>query len=94
MRIKKATLNINGKKVTTTGTRIYQTIKILNQRKVRGVSSLNIVPWGTRLSGYISDLRYIYGLDIETIMFPHDGGMHGRYFLKTPVTIERVEWLK
>jgi len=53
----------------------------------QGVTALEISSWAYRLGAYIHILRHDYGLAIETLREPHDGGWHGRYVLHTPCRI-------
>jgi len=56
-----------------------------------GVTALEVSGWAFRLAAYCCDLRHRYGLAIRTEREEHAGGWHGRYFLETPVQIDRVE---
>ncbi len=56
-----------------------------------GITALEVSSWAYRLSSYIHHLRHEYGLEIRTIMEPHDGGKHARYVLITIVVIIPVE---
>ncbi len=53
----------------------------------QGVTALELSSWAYRLGAYIHTLRHDYGLAIETLREPHDGGWHGRYVLHTPCRI-------
>ncbi len=53
----------------------------------QGVTALELSSWAYRLGAYIHTLRHDYGLAIETLREPHDGGWHGRYVLHTPCQI-------
>lgn len=52
---------------------------------------ISVWGWGYRASEYVRNLRYKYGLDIETLKETHFGpdgrGWHGRYILHTPVEL-------
>ncbi|WP_411290783.1 hypothetical protein [Sphingorhabdus sp.] len=53
----------------------------------KGVTALELSSWAYRLGAYVHTLRHDYGLEIETLREPHDGGWHGRYVLHTPCQI-------
>jgi len=53
----------------------------------KGVTALELSSWAYRLGAYVHTLRHDYGLTIETLREPHDGGWHGRYVLRTPCQI-------
>ena len=53
----------------------------------QGVTALEISSWAYQLGAYVHTLRHDYGLAIETLREPHDGGWHGRYVLHTPCQI-------
>lgn len=53
----------------------------------QGITALEISSWAYRLGAYVHILRHDYGLAIETLREPHDGGWHGRYVLHTPCQI-------
>ncbi len=53
----------------------------------KGVTALELSSWAYRLGAYVHTLRHNYGLAIETLREPHDGGWHGRYVLHTPCQI-------
>jgi len=53
----------------------------------QGITALEISSWAYRLGAYVHVLRHEYGLAIETLREPHDGGWHGRYVLHTPCRI-------
>ncbi len=52
-----------------------------------GVTALEVNSWAYRLGAYVHTLRHDYGLTIETVRELHDGGWHGRYVLRSPVSI-------
>ena len=52
-----------------------------------GVTALELSSWAYRLGAYVHTLRHDYGLEIETLREPHDGGWHARYVLHTPCQI-------
>ena len=53
----------------------------------KGITALELSSWAYRLGAYVHTLRHVYGLTIETLREPHDGGWHGRYVLHTPCQI-------
>ena len=53
----------------------------------KGVTAFELSSWAYRLGAYVHTLRNDYGLAIETLREPHDGGWHGRYVLHTPCQI-------
>ena len=53
----------------------------------QGVTASELSSWAYRLGAYVHTLRHDYGLAIETLREPHDGGWHGRYVLHTPCQI-------
>ena len=53
----------------------------------KGVTALELSSWAYRLGAYVHTLRHDYGLAIETLREPHDGGWNGRYVLHTPCQI-------
>lgn len=55
-----------------------------------GITGLDCIPWCLRLDRRIDRLRDRYGLAIATIMEGHGDGLHARYVLSEPIT---VEWL-
>ena len=52
-----------------------------------GVTALELSSWAYRLGAYVHTPRHNYGLAIETLREPHEGGWHGRYVLHTPCQI-------
>lgn len=58
---------------------------------VAGVTAQEVAGWAYRLGAYVHTLRRDYGLTIETVHEPHDGGWHGRYRLLCPVVIREVQ---
>src|SRR4051812_16433880 len=71
-----------------------QTLWYLVECKEAGVTALQMSSWALRLAAYIHILRSKYGLDIQTISEPHDGGQHARYVMHTPVEIIEVTPIK
>lgn len=56
-----------------------------------GVTGFELTGWFFRLAARIHDLRKKYNLDIVAKDAYHDGAVHARYFLNTPVRIIKVE---
>lgn len=79
-----------GKTETVTG-QAARTLVALVKAGRKGVTALEVSGWALRLAAYVHKLKKL-GLDIEMIREPHTGkagnGWHGRYVLKTPVTVE------
>ena len=75
------------REIEVTGARFIQTLRALVEAGNRGTTALEMSSWAWRLSHYIFILRRDYGLNIETRNEPHDGGTHGRYFLKSSVVL-------
>jgi hypothetical protein len=68
-----------------------QTAKALASLMVagkRGITALEVNSWAYRLGAYVHQLRHQHGLAIETQREPHEGGWHGRYVLRSIVTLE------
>lgn len=55
-----------------------------------GVTALEVNSWAYWLGAYVHTLRHDYGLTIETVREPHEGGWHGRYVLHSPVSIREA----
>jgi hypothetical protein len=51
------------------------------------VTALELSSWAYRLGAYVHTLRHDYGLAIETLHEPHEGGWHGRCVLQNPCQI-------
>lgn len=66
-----------------------ETILALVEAGSRGVTSLDVsrAGWAYRLAAYVHRLKTDYGISIETRRERHDGGSHGRYFLRSAVEI-------
>ncbi len=56
----------------------------------RGITALEVSSWAYRLGAYVHVLRHRHGLAIELRKEPHEGGWHGRYVLRSIVTLEAV----
>lgn len=60
----------------------------------KGITTLELKHYTTRLANRISEYRNDYSLDIETLMEANTGsfgGTHGRYVLKTVVEVLPLE---
>ena len=66
---------------------VAKALEALVARGAAGVTSLEVASWAYRLGAYVHNLRRDYGLAIETVREPHEGGWHGRYVLRSAVTI-------
>ena len=66
---------------------VAKALEALVARGAAGVTSLEVASVAYRLAAYVHNLRHDYGLAIETVREPHDGGWHGRYVLHSAVTI-------
>lgn len=64
-----------------------RTLLALVRADSKGVTALEMSSWAYRLGAYVHRLRHDYGLAIETLREPHEGGWHGRYVLHTPCRI-------
>ncbi len=53
----------------------------------RGVTALEANSWAFRLAAYVHDLRHRFDLTIEMIREPHGQDWHGRYVLRSDVSI-------
>lgn len=71
---------------TVTG-QFARTLLALVNAGAKGVTALDVAAWAFRLSHYVHHLRHKCGLSIETLQEAHDGGKHGRYVLRSSVTI-------
>jgi len=52
-----------------------------------GVTAFEVNSWAYRLGAYVHTLRRDFGLAIETLREPHEGGSHGRYVLLSIVVL-------
>jgi len=66
---------------------VAKALEALVARGAAGVTSLEVASWAYRLGAYVHNLRHDYGLAIETVREPHDGGWRGRFVLQSVVTI-------
>lgn len=67
-----------------------QTLEAFVASNGKGITSQDVGGWAVRLSHYVFKLRTVYGLTIETVEEEHGGefpGKHGRYFLRSNVTL-------
>jgi hypothetical protein len=74
---------------TVTG-QVAKALSALVAAGARGVTALEVNSWAYRLGAYVHSLHHQYGLAIETVREPHDGGWHGRYVLRCQVTLGPV----
>lgn len=75
-----------GQPFTVTG-QTARTLLALVKARAAGVTALEIASWAFRLSHYIMVLRHTHRLAIPMIWEAHEGGKHGRYVLRSTVTI-------
>ena len=71
--------------------RVAQTICWLCEQQGKGVTSQEMSSWALRLGAYIHILRHKHNVNIRTDDEPHEGGIHGRYVLTSPVQIIKIE---
>ena len=74
-------------RITIGSTQDGRTLLALVNADSKGVTALEMSSWAYRLGAYVHRLRHDYGLAIETLREPHEGGWHGRYVLHTPCRI-------
>lgn len=67
-----------------------QTLLWLIHKGAAGVTAAEVMNWALRLGAYVYNLRHTYGLDIQTVREPHEGGIHARYVLGATVTIDDI----
>jgi hypothetical protein len=72
--------------VTLTG-QVAKALAALVRAGAAGVTALEVSSWAYRLGAYVHTLRREFGLAIETVREPHEGGWHGRYVLHSPVVL-------
>lgn len=57
----------------------------------KGITAQEMSSWAFRLGAHVHRLRHIYGLNIETVLEPHESswgkGKHARYILHSEVKI-------
>ena len=97
--IKDATIRIwhNGKPTIKRikARQVARTIIALVENVNGGVTSLELSnTFAIRTSQYISDLRHKHGIIIDMEKETNPYGWHGRYFLKTPVDIVEIHYIK
>jgi len=77
-----------GERVYVVTGRVAQTLWQLVRYNESGITALEMSnTWALRLADYVHSLRHDYTLEIQTVMQPHDGGKHARYFLRSAVEI-------
>lgn len=69
---------------------VAKALLALVEAKATGRTALEVEAWAYRFGAYVWTLRHVHGLLIETKREEHEGGWHGRYVLKSPVTVLRV----
>lgn len=79
----------NGQPFTVVGMNA-KTLLVLVKSGEKGVTTLDVARWARRFSAYCHELRHRYGLSIYLIWENHDGGKHGRYVLRSTVTILKI----
>ena len=79
----------DGLPVTVTG-QTARTLLALVKAGAAGVTALEVASWAFRLSHYVLVLRRRHRLAIPMQWEAHEGGKHGRYFLRSTVTIIEV----
>lgn len=78
-----------GQPFTVTG-QTARTLLALVKAEAAGVTALEIASWAFRLSHYVMVLRHTHRLAIPMIWEAHEGGKHGRYVLRSAVTILEI----
>ena len=71
----------------TVSGQVAKALAALSSAGAAGVTALEVNSWAYRLGAYVHTLRHDYGLAIETQREAHEGGWHGRYVLRSPVSI-------
>jgi hypothetical protein len=74
---------------TVTG-QTARTLLALVKAGAAGVTALEVSSWAFRLSHYVMVLRHKHRLAIPLQWEAHEGGKHGRYVLRSTVTIIEV----
>lgn len=67
-----------------------RTLLALVKAGAAGVTALEVASWAFRLSHYVMALRHRHRLAIPMQWEAHEGGKHGRYVLRSTVTIIEV----
>lgn len=79
----------DGQTFSVTG-QIARTLLSLIDAGKSGVTAHEIASWAFRLSHYIMVLRHKHRLEIVMLWEAHEGGKHGRYVLRSTVTIVEI----
>lgn len=66
---------------------VAKSARALIKAKQKGVTALEVASWALRLAAYIHILRKKFDVDIVTQREKHKTGWHGRYHLKSRLTI-------
>ena len=66
---------------------VAKALVALVEHGAAGVTALEVSSWAYRLGAYVHELRHRQGLAIETQREAHEGGWHGRYVLRSIVTL-------
>lgn len=74
---------------TVTG-QTARTLLALIKAGAAGVTAIEISSWAFRLSHYVMVLRHKHRLAIPMFWEAHEGGKHGRYILRSTVTILEI----
>ena len=69
---------------------VGRTLEALVAAGHRGTTALECSAWAFRLAAYVHDLRRAHGLAIDMEKEKPEGGWHGRYILRSPVTLMRA----
>ena len=83
----KVTATAAGTTFNVTG-QVAKTLLALVAAGTKGITALEVTTWAYRLGAYVHTLRRVYGLAIDMVREPHDGGWHGRYVLRSAVSVE------
>jgi hypothetical protein len=86
---KAVTASAGGATFTVTG-QVAKALQSLVRAGPRGITAHEVATWAYRLGAYVFTLRHDHGLIIEMEREPHDGGWHGRYVLRSPVSIQEA----
>lgn len=78
-----------GQPFTVTG-QTARALLALVKAGAAGVTALEIASWAFRLSHYVMVLRHKHRLAIPMLWEAHEGGKHGRYVLRSTVTILEI----
>ncbi len=79
----------DGQRFTVAG-QMARTLLALVKAGTAGVTALEVASWAFRLSHYVMVLRHRHRLEIPLRWEAHEGGKHGRYVLRSAVTIVEV----